>query len=55
MTSIYKAQPYQEGSAGDNRAYLILTKPFAMKIIISKKETKQEEMLQNIKKEYQIY
>ncbi len=55
VTSTYKAQPYQEESAGDNRTYLILPKPFAMKIIMSKKETKQEEMLQNIKKEYQIY
>jgi hypothetical protein len=26
-----------------------------MKIIMSKKETKQEEMLQNINKEYHIY
>lgn len=55
VISTYKAQPYQEGSAGDKRTYLILPKPFAMKIIMSKKETKQEEMLQNIKKEYQIY
>lgn len=55
VTSIYKAQPYQEESVNDKNAYLILPKPFTMKIIMSKKETKQEEMLQNINKEYHIY
>lgn len=55
VTSIYKAKPYQEKSIDDKTVYLILPKPFAMKIIMSKKETKQEESLQNIKKDYRIY
>ena len=35
--------------------FLLLPQPFAMKIIMSKKERRQEESLQNVKKEYNVY
>ena len=55
VTSVYEAQPYDEENMGDNKEWLLLPKPFAMKIIMSKKETGLEKMLQNVKKKYHIY
>lgn len=55
VTSIYEAQPYQDENMEDNEEWLLLPKPFAMKIIMNKKETRQENMLQNVNKKYHIY
>ncbi len=54
VTSIYTAQPSQEEVIGEEK-WMILPKPFAMKIIMSKKETRKEESLQKVHKEYHIY
>lgn len=53
MISTYTANPYNGEMNGMN--FLTLPEPFAMKIIMSRKEGKQEENLQNVKKEYVIY
>jgi hypothetical protein len=54
VTSIYTAQPCQKDVVGEE-GWMILPKPFSMKIIMSKKETRQEELLQQVNKEYHIY
>ena len=55
VTSIYEAQPYLKNEVGEGTEFLLLPQPFAMKIIMSKKERRQEESLQNVKKEYNVY
>ncbi|MGP1493111.1 MAG: hypothetical protein ACTTJJ_06835 [Prevotella fusca] len=55
VTSIYEAQPCQKDMVGEDAVFLLLPRPFAMKIIVSKKESRQEELLQNVKKAYHIY
>ena len=55
VTSIYEAQPCQKNKMSEGTEFLLLPQPFAMKIIVSKKERKQEELLQDVKKEYNVY
>ena len=55
VTSIYEAQPCQKNKMSEGTEFLLLPQPFAMKIIVSKKERKQEELLQDMKKEYNVY
>ena len=55
VTSTYEAQPCQKDMGGEDAVFLLLPHPFAMKIIVSKKESRQEELLQNVKKAYHIY
>ena len=55
VTSTYEAQPCQKDMVGEDAVFLLLPRPFAMKIIVSKKESRQEELLQNVKKAYHIY
>lgn len=55
VTSTYEAQPCQKDMGGEDAVFLLLPRPFAMKIIVSKKESRQEELLQNVKKAYHIY
>ena len=55
VTSTYEAQPWQKDMVGEDAVFLLLPRPFAMKIIVSKKESRQEELLQNVKKAYHIY
>lgn len=55
VTSAYEAQPWQKDMVGEDAVFLLLPRPFAMKIIVSKKESRQEELLQNVKKAYHIY
>lgn len=55
VTSTYEAQPCQKDMVGEDAVFLLLPHPFAMKIIVSKKESRQEELLQNVKKAYHIY
>ena len=55
VTSIYEVQPYLKNEVGEGTEFLLLPQPFAMKIIMSKKERRQEESLQNVKKEYNVY
>lgn len=53
MTSTYSAVPY-DGDV-ERVSFLELPAPFVMKIIMSGKERKQEERLQNVSKEYVLY
>ena len=55
VISTYEAQPWQKDMVGEDAVFLLLPRPFAMKIIVSKKESRQEELLQNVKKAYHIY
>ena len=55
VTSIYEAQPCQKNKMSEGTEFLLLPQPFAMKIIMSKKERRQEESLQDVKKEYNVY
>ena len=55
VISTYEAQPCQKDMVGEDAVFLLLPHPFAMKIIVSKKESRQEELLQNVKKAYHIY
>ena len=55
VTSTYEAQPCQKDMVGEDAVFLLLPRPFAMKIIVSKKESRQEELLQNVKKAYHFY
>ena len=55
VTSIYEAQPCQKNKMSEGTEFLLLPQPFAMKIIVSKKERKQEELLQDVEKEYNVY
>lgn len=55
VISTYEAQPCQKDMVGEDAVFLLLPRPFAMKIIVSKKESRQEELLQNVKKAYHIY
>lgn len=54
VISSYSAEPYSEEHFDEN-AFFALPKPFAMKIIMSKKETKMEKLLQSVNKNYIIY
>lgn len=53
MSSTYSAAPYN-GDMG-NANFMELPKPFAMKIIASRKESRQEERLQTVNKKYVFY
>ncbi|MCE2615971.1 MAG: hypothetical protein ACTTKN_00465 [Phocaeicola sp.] len=54
LTSTYTAQPKQ-GNCYSEAEFLKLPRPFAMKIIMSKKEANKEKRLQDVDKEYIIY
>lgn len=53
-TSTYTARPYA-GVPVDGQRFLGLPKPFAMKIIMSRKESNMEKELQGVAKEYNLY
>ena len=54
VMSTYCAEPYTGKLMNENN-FISLPKPFAVKIIMTKKETNMEKSLQNVRKEYNVY
>ena len=55
MIGIYAFNGRTKNKMSEGIEFLLLPQPFAMKIIVTKKERKQEELLQDVKKEYNVY